>query len=120
VDWIQLIRDGLNFFIQWLEGQVAQFREPQWLLLSLGVALAVVAIVMAVRAKRMFSWWMASKIFKVAAFMIILAFAWPWAEELYNYALEATGNPILSLGAVVLGGFLGYNLVLNLLKRAKR
>ncbi len=111
----QLINEVLNRLL----GYIAGFSETQWLLLILGAFITIVSIYYAWKAVRPASYKLSVMGAKVGLTLIVLAFAWPWAKEIYESAMQYTGNPVLSILAVFAGGFLGYRIIMLLFKRRK-
>jgi len=118
MDW-GIINQLINEVINRLLGYLADFSETQWLLLVLGIFITLVSIYYAWKSVRPASYKLSIMGAKIGLTLIVIAFAWPWAKEIYEAAMQYTGNPILSILAVFAGGFLGYGIIMLLFKRKK-
>ena len=116
---INALQQIINWGLAKLHEYLGSFTEIQWLLLILGGFIVAVCIHYAWKATRPATYKLAVWGAKLGLTLVVLAFAWPYAVDLYNSAMNYTGNPIISAMAVIAGGFLGYN-VIKLLFRKKK
>ncbi len=116
---INALQQIINWGLGKLQEYLGNFSETQWLLLILGITITAVATYHAWKAQRMATYKLSIWGAKLGLTLIVLAFAWPWAVDLYNSAMQVTGNPILSVMAVLAGGFLGYNIIKLLFRKRK-
>jgi len=116
---INALQQIINWGLAKLHEYLGSFTEIQWLLLILGGFIVAVSIYYAWKAVRPATYKLAVWGAKLGLTLVVLAFAWPYAVDLYSTAYQYTSNPILSAMAVLVGGFLGYNIVKLLFKRKK-
>ena len=109
----------LSFLINYIKEETAGWSTYQWALLLGGVIVAGYALARALRASRIGSYKLWMLAFKAGFSLIVLAFAWPYVQDLYNTAVELTGSPLYGVLSIILGVFFGYNVVMKML-RGKR
>ena len=112
---LTIIQQLFNYAIGKLAEYTSSFNDIQWFLLIGGGALVAIALYAAWKSYRPMSYKLSISIAKLGLTMIVLAFAWPYACELYNTAVQYTGNPVYGFIAIILGSFLGYNIAMLIL-----
>ncbi len=110
----------LSFLINYIKEETAGWNELQWALLLGGLVVAGYALIRALRASRIGSYKLWMLTFKAGFSLIVLAFAWPYAQDLYNTAVGLTGSPLFGFLSIILGVFFGYNVVMKMLRGKSR
>ena len=110
----------LTFLINYIKEETAGWNTYQWALLAGGLLVAGYALARALRASRIGSYKVWMLVFKAGFSLIVLAFAWPYAQDLYNTAVSLTGSPLYGVLSIILGVFFGYNVVMKMLKGKSR
>jgi len=123
MDWqliIDALKNAVNFMYAEFVEYTSTFNEMQWMLLISGSILVTLSLYAAWKAFKPMKYKIALMFAKLGLIMIVLAFAWPCAVDLYNTALQLTGNPLTAVMFVVLGGFIGYNTIKMILTRGEK
>lgn len=123
MDWgliFESIKNAFDIVAKKFVDITSTWSEFQWMLFGVGLFLLIVSVIQAMRAKKIFSYKLATFGIKVSFTLIVLAFAWPYAIDLYNTAKEVFGNPVVAFGVVLVGGIFGYNIVKLLLMRRSK
>ncbi|MCE4601268.1 MAG: hypothetical protein F7C38_06875 [Desulfurococcales archaeon] len=109
----------INNIIEYFKQLTSDWTQLQWALLLAGIVVAVYAVFKALRASRIGSYKLWMMTFKIGFSLVVLAFAWPYALDLYNTAVELTGSPIYGFLSIILGVFFGYNVMKAVLRGKK-
>jgi len=107
---IVAIQQLFNYALAKLAEYTSNFSNIQWLLLIGGICIVATALYAAWKSYRPMSFKASLIAAKIGLTMVVLTFAWPYASELYETAVSATGNPLYGFIAIIIGSFLGYNI----------
>ncbi len=111
--------DILAFVIGKIKAITEGWSTTQYALLAGGIVVTIYAMLRAYHAVKIGSYKLWSMIAKLGLSIIVLAFAYPYALDLYNSAEQLTGSPLYGLLAILAGVFFGYNTVKMLLSKPK-
>ena len=107
--------------LDWIVEKFETFEPIQWLLFALGSFLVSIGVYSAWKSYRIATYSVSVKIAKFGFTLIVLAFAWPNIEWIYEECMKVTGNPVLAFVLILIGGFFGLNVVkLILLSSTKK
>lgn len=112
--------DIIDNIIEYIKQVTSGWNELQWALLLAGIVVAGYAVIRALRASRIGSYKLWMLVFRAGFALVVLAFAYPYAVEIYNTAVGLTGSPLFGFLSIILGVFFGYNVVMKMLKGKNR
>ena len=111
--------DILTFLVDKLKAITEGWSTTQYILLAGGVTVTIYAMLRAYHAVKIGSYKLWSMVAKLGLSIVVLAFAYPYAVDLYNSAEQLTGSPLYGILAILAGVFFGYNTVKMLLSKPK-
>ena len=109
------LQNVVALVIAWVTAHLQS--QEQWMIFLAGLALIAIGAYSAWRARRMGPYKLSVFMVKLGFGLLMLAIGWNNAQEIYERAVSAFGNPLAGLAFVFAAGMFGYEIISRLLPK---